>query len=241
MTVKSRTLALAAVALMLAVGASAQSKQTILIYGIASQITGTTEVGDATADISVDTETIFENLEMAGMARYRYETPNWSFTADGVFLGLGASKGGVDMDVDLTIAEAGVGYRLSEATEVFGAIRYTDLSVEVATSVPRSDIFQPLNLKNGDEFIDPIVGIRFLKPFSEKWMAQGQADVGGFGVGMDLQWQAMLDVGYRASDSVSIWVGYRALSQDFSEAGNNDRFGMDVIYHGPQAGVAFQF
>ena len=34
---------------------------------------------------------------------------------------------------------------------------------------------------------------------------------------------------------------YRALAQDFDDEGPNDRFDLDVIYHGPQLGVVFHF
>lgn len=239
MTTRVRVLAIAAATLLLATAAVAQTNQTLAIYGIGASISGTAELGNASTDISVDTDTVLDNLEMAGMARYRYETPKWSLVTDGVFMGLGGSKNNVKLDIDLFVMEVDAGYRFSESAEVFGGLRYTDISAEVAARAPISG--EAIGAKQSETFVDPVVGVRFAKPLSEKWMIQGQGDVGGFGVGMDLQWQAMFDVGYRASDLVSLWFGYRALDQDFDEAGDNDRFAMNVNYHGPQAAVAFHF
>ena len=90
-------------------------------------------------------------------------------------------------------------------------------------------------MKNDDDFFDPIVGFRFATPLSDsgKWRVQGRGDIGGFGVSMDLTWQAILDFGYRPSDSWAIWLGYRALAQDFDDSGKDDRFAMDVDLPGP--------
>jgi hypothetical protein len=156
-------------------------------------------------------------------------------------MGLGQSQDGRSMDVDMTVVELDAGYRFSEAAEVFLGVRYTDLSAEVATTRPISG--EPVHAKSGDSFFDPIVGLRFATPVSEsgKWMAQGQGDVGGFGVGMDLEWQAKLDLGYRPSDWATIWLGYRALNQDFEDAGDRGLFAMDATYQGPELGATFTF
>jgi hypothetical protein len=239
MTTKARIFAIAAATLLTATATVAQTNQTLAIYGIGASINCTAELGNLTTDVSVDTDKVLDNLEMAGMARYRYETPKWSIVTDGVYMGLGGSKNDVKLDIDLFVMEVDAGYRFSESAEVFGGLRYTDISAEVAAHAPISG--DPIGAKQSETFVDPVVGVRFAKPLSEKWMVQGQGDVGGFGVGMDMQWQAMLDFGYRASDLVSLWFGYRALNQDFDESGKNDKFAMDVTYQGPQAAVAFHF
>ena len=222
---------------LLAATAGAQSS-TLTLYGMAAQIEGDATLGDLTTEVSVSTESVLENLEMAGMARYRYQTGPWSILFDGVFMGLGGSHEGIDLDIDLTIAEFDAGYNFTETFEGFFGIRYTDLNVELAAEGP---IFgEEIDLQNGDTFIDPVLGVRFLRPLSDRWLLQGQADIGGF-VETDLQWQAMLNVGFRTNETVSFWLGYRALGQDFDQAGEHERFAMDVVYHGPVAAVAFQF
>jgi hypothetical protein len=241
----NRTLEVAAICLAAALGTPAQAlaqvTHSIALYAPAVQVNGTAQVGDATANVEVEADELLDKLEMAAVAGYRLATPRWSFIASGLFVGLGQSKNGRSMDVDGTIVELDAGYRLNEAVELLVGVRYSNLSVEVGDTSSISGEW--VSVTNGDEFFDPIVGVRFVTPISssEKWMVEGRGDVGGFGVGMDLQWQAMLDLGYHPTDWVTIWLGYRALAQDFDDAGGSGQFAMDVTYHGPQLGATFAF
>lgn len=232
-------LAIVATVMLLVPSAHAQLAQTLVIYGVGSEITGTAGLGGATVDVEVDTDAILDNLELAGMARYRAELPKWAFVADGVYMGLGNTKRGVSMDLDLLIIDTTAAYRFSERAELLFGARLTDLGVKLDAETPITG--EPLHAEEGDTFLDPIVGLRFMTPLSDKWALQGQGDIGGFGVGMDFQWQAMLNVGYRPSEKVSLWFGYRAIDQDFDEAGDDERFSMDVTYQGPEFGVGFHF
>jgi hypothetical protein len=235
------TIALGAmtIAPLLPLAGPAQTTHAVTGYGMGTQVTGTAGVGDLSADFDVSIEEFLEDLEMGGLATYRWETPRWSFVLGGSFFGLGQSTPAGEMDFDTTVAEFDAGYRFNEVVQVCAGIRYPDLSVELRGE--RLLGGEPFHAKNGDEFIDPVVGARFVLPLSEKWVVQGQGDIGGFGVGMDFEWQAMLDLGYGAGDAWAFWLGYRALCQDFSDAGTNERFDMDPTYQGPELGVTFSF
>ena len=228
-----------AAGLLVPLPALAQTTQTLALYGAALQIDGTAGVGDRTTDISVDVDEFIDNLEMGGLASYRLDTPRWSLAVEGAFFGLGQSQDGVSMDVDMTVAQLTAGYRFTESFDAYVGVRYTDLSARVAGTRPVSG--ESFDVESGDDFLDPIVGVRVVAPLSEKWLIQAQGDVGGFGVDMESQWQAAFDVGYRPGETVTIWLGYRALDQDFEDAGEGGRFDMDVTYQGPQLGVAFRF
>jgi opacity protein-like surface antigen len=228
-----------AIALLLPPAGLAQTTHAFTFYGMGTQVTGTAGVGDLTGDIDISIDEFLEDLEMGGLATYRWETPRWSFVVGGSFFGLGQSTPIGEMDLDMTVAEFDAGYRFNEVVQVYAGIRYTDLSVELRGE--RLLGGEPFHAKNGDEFFDPVVGARFVLPLSEKWVVQGQGDIGGFGVGMEFQWQAMADLGYRPNDSWSFWLGYRALSQDFEDAGSNECFDMDATYQGPELGVTFSF
>jgi hypothetical protein len=65
--------------------------------------------------------------------------------------------------------------------------------------------------------------------------------VGGFGVGCELAWQAYADVGYRASETVSIIVGYHALDMDYVSGGGVREADLDIRLSGPQLGIVFSF
>ena len=124
---------------------------------------------------------------------------------------------------------------------MFVGVRYTGLAAALAGAQQVSGA--EFRVASDANFVDPIVGARFATPLGNagKWRLQGRGDVGGFGVDMDFQWQAILDLGYRPNDRWSFWLGYRALSQDFDDEGKDGRFAMDVVYQGPQMGVAYTF
>ena len=54
----------------------------------------------------------------------------------------------------------------------------------------------------GKSWIDPFVGVHFMAPLAERWWFGARGDVGGFGVGSDLAWQAYADIGFNASKLV---------------------------------------
>ena len=58
---------------------------------------------------------------------------------------------------------------------------------------------------------------------------------------MDSTWQAMANLGFKPAESISIFGGYRALGQDFDNAGDSEKFGLNVTYHGPVVGLRFHF
>ena len=67
------------------------------------------------------------------------------------------------------------------------------------------------------------------------------ADVGGFGVGSELTWQAFSSVGFDLSPRVSMEFGWRWLDVDYDNEDEDDPFEYDVRYQGPVAGIAIRF
>jgi hypothetical protein len=69
-------------------------------------------------------------------------------------------------------------------------------------------------------------------------------DVGGFGAGSDLSWQAVATYGFDVhtfGKTMRTVLGYRALSVDYSENGRYGKNGLDWIQHGPVVGVTFRW
>jgi len=66
-------------------------------------------------------------------------------------------------------------------------------------------------------WFDPFVGVRGLYDPTEKVTLTALANVGGFGLGSDLQWELLARAGYRFSDRVTAALGYRHLDVDFSD------------------------
>ena len=73
--------------------------------------------------------------------------------------------------------------------------------------------------------------------FTPAIYAIGRGDIGGFGVGSDLMWQAEAALGFQLTRSIFAELGYRALSLDYEK----DGLTYDTITHGPQVTVGVQF
>ncbi|WP_058333505.1 hypothetical protein [Phaeobacter sp. CECT 5382] len=62
-----------------------------------------------------------------------------------------------------------------------------------------------------DIWADPVLAFRFARRLSDTWKVTGFFDVGGFGLGSDLTWQALIGFTYEINDRWSARAGYRHL------------------------------
>jgi len=214
-------------------------QNSISVYGFAASITGETRLTEQAIDVGFGD--ILGNLNMVLMGGYRCNNDRFSLMADLIYIGLGDSKdtGLVrQADLDELIVDVTAGYRFSPIIEAFAGLRITDLSTKIGLGDPLRREFE-----SSKTFYDPIFGARVIVPLDQarKWWLQGRGDIGGFGASMDFTWQAMAHVGYKPSEWISIWGGYRALGQDFDGAGEREKFGMTLTYHGPLFGLGFHF
>ena len=215
----------------------------VLVYGLASAITGDMQVGPIQAPVDVSFSDILDNLDGGFMGRYRGANDRFSIVADFIYLSLANTKDSGPLrrgELDQTIVDITGGYRFSEIFEGVFGVRITDLSAGFQFASPRGN---QTELGGSDTFYDPIVGARLMTTLDsqEKWWLQAHGDVGGFGAGMDVTWQVMGNVGFKPAEWLSLWAGYRALGQDFDKAGDSERFGANLTYHGPAFGVGFHF
>lgn len=87
------------------------------------------------------------------------------------------------------------------------------------------------------EFVDPIIAVRGSAPLSDRWSVLGYADVGGFGVGSELTWQAAVTANYQATENLFLSFGYRHLHVDYRDGGTV----FDGAMSGPLIGATWQF
>jgi hypothetical protein len=93
------------------------------------------------------------------------------------------------------------------------------------------------SFSKGNDWWDPYIGLRARYNFSPAIYLIGRADIGGFGVGSDLMWQAEAALGLQLSRSVHAELGYRALSFDYEGNGLTN----DTITHGVQVTTGIEF
>ena len=86
-------------------------------------------------------------------------------------------------------------------------------------------------------FVDPIVALRVNSPFAENWSVLSYVDLGGFGVGSELTWQAAVTANYQVTDNLYLSLGYRHLYLDYRDGGTKFEGSMA----GPLIGATWRF
>jgi hypothetical protein len=139
-----------------------------------------------------------------------------------------------ELELSGAILEGFAAYEFAPRWSVLGGVRYYDLETS-------ADLALGGGIDSSRDWIDPIVGVRYESSFADRWWLHGRADAGGFGVGSDFAWNAVLAVGYDMSDWARLQLGYRALDFDFADGSGSDRVDYDVLLCGPLLGVTFAF
>src|SRR5262249_56054923 len=89
----------------------------------------------------------------------------------------------------------------------------------------------------GKTWVDPIIGVNGRLELGAGFAVQAEADVGGFGVASDIDWQVMGTLQYQIAEWATLAAGYRYLAVDFDAGG----FPYNVALHGPIIGATFRF
>jgi hypothetical protein len=95
----------------------------------------------------------------------------------------------------------------------------------------------PSQVSGSKSWVDPFVGFRGRYNFTDKIYASARGDIGGFGVGSKLSWQAYGALGWQINHHWSTELGYRYLSEDYESGG----FVFDAALQGAYLGVTYTF
>ncbi len=184
---------------------------------------------------------VISDLHFAAMVHFDMRNERWALSSDLIYVDLDSStdvaQGTATAIVTQTLFEVAGGYRVSPAVTLLAGGRWVDLTSGLRYSGPNADP----SIEEGKSWIDPFVGVHLFAPLAERWWIGARGDIGGFGVGSDLAWQAYADIGFRASDLVSVILGYRAIDIDYEDGSGFNLFRCDMLISGPQLGVAFSF
>lgn len=204
------------------------------LYLFAAGMSGDVTAKGISADVDVGFGDVVTNLEFGAMGSFRLSRGDWALNADIIYTGLGADKGPITVDMNQWVVEPTLSYRLCEYFEPFAGVRYNYLGGEIEGPFGR------VRTASQDWF-DPIIGGNFSARINDKFTAKLRADIGGFGAGSDLTWQAYPHFDYRISESCSLQAGYRWVYNDYSHGSGRNRFAYDVLTQGPQIGLTFTF
>lgn len=245
---RKSTLAALLAGLLFSAAASAQNdaggwRHTVVLYGMGAAIDGTAQIRDLEVPVDVSISELFDSLEMGAMGAWRMENGTWSVTADATFMGLGGTsrtEGGRvkgDVDLDQVTLMGTVGRRFADHFELLFSAAYFDLSTRLEVSGPLAERAAEADA----DWIDPLVGVAWNRPFAERWRINLRGDVGGFGIGSDLTYQLLANLRWQASEKVGVVFGYRLIAFDYEDGRGLDYQRYDLTEQGPLAGVSFSF
>lgn len=216
-------------------------RHSVALYFFAAGLSGESTVKGVDADLDVRFSDIWDNLEAGGMLAYRAETERYAFTVDTVFMGLEAEKSNslssAKAEFDELVIEVDGCLRLSPEAELILGARYWGLDADVNIAGPGPGI----NASGSKEWVDPVIGARYVWPFAEQWSLTVRGDIGGFGVGSDFSWQAAARVSWYMSESTEFSLGFRVIEVDYEDGSGLDEFRYDVLTAGVLGGVVFSF
>jgi len=230
----ARLIILASTLLAGGLPAAAAWENTLVVYGMGSSIEGDATFLDATLEVDVPLDELIDDLEFVAMAAYRGQADHWAIVVDTQFIALGQSTSPAVADLDMLMLEIDGAYRLTERFDLYLGARYLGTESRIEFAGPLGSV-----LEGEEDVVDPIVGFSGRLPLGKKFRFHFRGDVGGFGVGSELTWQGQANLGFTASDLISIWLGYRAIGYDIEFERRAGALGLDMVLHGPQLGVAF--
>lgn len=212
------------------------------IYYWSAGISGELSVDGEDVDLEGGDDGFSGETDLSGfLGEFEAHRGPWTFDLAPVFVNLettGDQSGGVDADVEIRarIHEAFVARSFGGSWEWLAGARYYELDTRVDLSVGGV----PSGSSDSEhDWVDPIVGARYHRDLGRRWSLLARGDVGGFGVGSDLAWNASALVGYHFSSWCAAKAGYRVLSVDFDSS--SDRVDYDLTMKGPIIGVSFSF
>jgi len=245
---------LLAVALLASAPAAAQEESSgwsgrLTLYGWLTGMTGDVSARerDLQTDVSASLSDILDNLEFAAFATGEVRRDRLGLILDVVYASLSpdgtapgpfATEASTDLKMLLlTSAVAARVYGNDQGyVDALAGARYVSTDIDVST---RRE--QPVPVSRAAsrdvDWLDPLIGIRAGVNLTDKIAVRGLADVGGFGAGSQLTWEAFAGGSYAFTDWLLGEVGFRYLDIDY-EANRAD---LDISILGPTIGLTFQF
>ncbi len=216
------------------------------VYGWLPGMSTTIDTPFGAVDSDVSGSDAISDLDMAFMGTFEARRDRWGVIGDLLYVDLSSSNdtpfGLRFSDTRVKVKTAAfsgyVTYRVYDepavAIDVAGGFRA--FGVDIDTSLNSADSRPSFNSEASENWVDPLIGARFIVPITEKWFSTAFFDVGGTGPD-DNTWQAFASIGYRLDSRWSAQLGYRymAIEKEIGEADSS------IDLYGPLLGVTAHF
>jgi hypothetical protein len=221
-------------------------------YLWATSLDGNAEVKGVKADVDVPFSDILKDLAFAGMLVVDVQKGRFGVGVNGVFARVSPDNkvNGVKIKATSDTVQVGVApyYRVVDWTyRTTPSGKPMRLIVSPEAGFRFTYLRAEFDVRNGgpsvdedESWVEPLVGSRFGLDLADNWNLSAEANIGGFGVGSDLAWNAQAFLGYRTSMfgiPTTLAAGYRALHQDY----DHNNFKWDVTMYGPAIGAVLRF
>lgn len=197
------------------------------------------------ADVDMSFGDILDDLKFAGMLLATARKGPWVIHLDTTYVKTESTErlGGVVFDSatvksETTTLAGAVGRTIAESPEgsvdayVGARAWWLDNSLDIrAVGGGRT------GGSSSASWVDPLIGVSGRYQPSDRWTLFGAMEVGGFGVGADIEWSAMAGAMHHFSDTFSATIGWRHMVVDYDE----DGVVFDVTQTGPVLGATFRF
>ena len=150
----------------------------------------------------------------------------------------------VDFDQTATIATVFGGLRLpigSPDLNIYATAGARYQSIDMGFTLTLPVVGFSRNNELTEDWVDPIVGLAMQYRINDRWFVNALADIGGFGVGADLDTQALVSVGYKWTPNFATTLGFRALYTDYSSGSGPGSFRYKTTLYGPFVGLSALF
>jgi hypothetical protein len=218
-------------------------------YGLLPNISGDASIGRIEgADVDLSAGDVLNSLELGAMIQVeaRHESGFGGYL-NYAFMKLGSDAEGplgfADFDADIFqgILEGYGTYRFNLEHGVldgYAGVRWWDIGLDVDATTPIGS----RSYSRDADWVDPVLGLRWIPEIADQWRLVLQGDVGGFGIASSFSWNVQAGVLYDYSKLVSVVLMYRALGVDYHDGapGTRERFEYDTITQGPMFGVVFR-
>jgi len=212
------------------------------------QTTTGMETPRGTAEAELSAKDALENLDMGIMLTGQAQRDRWSLVGDLIYLDVDGSSpspfgllySDVAAESKLTSISAFALYQVwqnsQHSLDLGAGLRAvkTDLTMTF-----RAGILPQSRIRIQDDWIDPVLALRYSGRLSDRWTGHMSLDYGGFGIGSasDETWQAVASLGYQLNDRWSLLAGYRHLQIDQEKDGLPYRLELS----GPVFGLNIRF
>jgi opacity protein-like surface antigen len=198
------------------------------------------------ADINLRFRDVLKELNGALMASAEMRIERWSFLVDGQFSQVmtggnlpGPFFSALKLRSQTTTLQGSIFHRVYEDTilalDVGGGVRFWNLDTKLEILPGLANL--RIDHRQSQMWADPIVGARLSVKLDGPWSLTVAGDIGGFGAGSRLTWQALGSVNYAWNENLTLKAGYRALHVDYRNGG----FSYDVTQHGPAVAATYRF